>query len=52
MTDQHTNMDALELDNEIAKTQKAIDDLTESQDYESLKHAQADLSYFLSLLNN
>ncbi len=45
-------MDNLELDKEIIETRQAIKELEESNDLEPLRLARADLSYFLSLLNN
>ena len=45
-------MDKIKLDQEIELVKKAIDELKESKDYGALKLAQADLSYFISLLSN
>ena len=47
-------MDKLELDKEIIITRQAIKEIEESNEpttQGALKHAKADLSYFLSLLD-
>ena len=45
-------MDKIKLDQEIELTKQAIDELKESKDYAALRLARADLSYFISQLNN
>ena len=45
-------MNALELDQEIKDIHKAINELTEKKQFGAIKLAEADLSYYISLLKN